>query len=143
MVVIVTPEEIIEGTINPDLIDLYDTPAGKASLAKYENIVASKVRAKINSDQFKKEDGTYEIPDDLKMATISLIDSYYIYAVVNKENSASKKVTEKKIDDFTIRYSDNESAFSYFGIPTDGDILDILKKYMGTRERGYRDVDIR
>jgi hypothetical protein len=113
MVVIVTPEEIIEGSVNPALIDLYDTEAGKATLVKYEKIVASKIRAKINSEQFKDGD-EYIIPDDLKMAAISLIDSYYIYAVVNKENSATKKVTQKKIDDFSITYSDNASAFSYF-----------------------------
>lgn len=113
MVVIVTPEEIIEGTINQDLIDLYDTEAGKANLVKYEKIVASKIRAKVDAEQFKNGD-EYDIPDDLKMAAISLIDGYYIYAVVNKENSASKKVTQKRIDDFSITYSDNESAFTYF-----------------------------
>lgn len=142
MVVIVTPEEIVEATINQELIDLYDTAAGKGNLVKYEKIIASKIWAKVNSEQFRTADG-YDIPDDLKMAAISLLDSYYIYAVVNKQNSGSKKVTEKKIDDFTIRYSDNESAFSYFGIPTDGDILDILKKYMSSKERGFWDINVR
>lgn len=142
MVVIVTPEEIIEGTINQELIDLYDTNAGKAKLVKFEKIVAGRIWAKIDYRQFKNGD-EYEIPEDLKMATISLIDSYYIYADVNKENSASKKVTEKRIDDFTIRYSDKESAFSYFWIPTDGEILDTLKKYMSSKERGFWDINVR
>ena len=83
IVVIVTPAEIIEGTVNPDLIDLYATEAGQAKIVKYEKIVASKIWAKIDSEQFKQDDGTYEIPDDLKMATISLIDSFYSYSVAS------------------------------------------------------------
>ena len=81
VVVIVTPAEILEGTVNPDLIDLGSTEAGLLQIAKYEKIVANKVRAKINSEQFKQEDGTYDIPEDLKLATISLIDSFYSYSV--------------------------------------------------------------
>lgn len=81
VVVIVTPAEILEGTVNPDLIDLGSTEAGLLQIAKYEKIVASKVRAKINSEQFKQEDGSYDIPEDLKLATISLIDSFYSYSV--------------------------------------------------------------
>lgn len=143
MVVIVTPEEIAEGTVNQDLIELNETEAGKAKLTKYEKIVASKIWAKVDAEQFKKEDGTYEIPDDLKIAAISLIDSFYTYSVVQGINNGSKKVVERRIDDFSEVYSDSASAFSYFDIPTDGYILDILKKYMWVTEWGYWYVDVR
>ena len=143
MVVIVTPEEIAEGTVNQELIDLSETEAGKAKLVKYEKIVASKIWAKVDAEQFKNEDGTYTIPEDLKQAAISLIDSFYTYAVVQGMNNWSNKVKQRKIDDFSETYSDTISAFTYFGIPTDGDILDILKKYMGSLEWGYWDVNIR
>ena len=142
VVVIVTPAEILEGTVNPDLIDLGSTEAGLLQIAKYEKIVASKVRAKINSEQFKKEDGTYDIPEDLKLATISLIDSFYSYSVQWGANNGTKKVTSVKIDDFSENYSENASAFMYFGIPTDGDILDILKKYMEAREWGFWEINL-
>ena len=52
MVVIVTPSEIAEGTVNPELIELYDTQAGQVQLAKYEKIVANKIWAKIDAEQF-------------------------------------------------------------------------------------------
>lgn len=143
MVVIVTPEEIAEGTVNQELIDLSETEAGKAKLVKYEKIVATKIWAKVDAEQFKNDDGTYTIPEDLKQAAISLIDSFYSYSVVQGQNAGTKKVTQRKIDDFSETYSDNASAFTYFGIPTDGDILDILKKYMGSLEWGYWDVNIR
>ena len=143
MVVIVTPSEIAEGTVNPELIELYDTQAGQVQLAKYEKIVANKIWAKIDAEQFNDWNGNYIIPEDLKMATISLIDSFYSYAVVQGLNAGTKKVTKRQIDDFSETYSDTAAAFMYFGIPTDGDILDILKKYMNKEERGFWNVDIR
>jgi hypothetical protein len=100
MVVIVTPEEIAEATINQDLIDLADTESGKATLEKYEKIVANKIRAKIDAEQFKNGD-TYDIPEDLKIAAVSLIDNFYTYAIVEGQSAASKKVTSRKIDDFS------------------------------------------
>ena len=143
MVVIVTPEEIAEGTVNQDLIELNETAQGQAKLVKYEKIVAAKIWAKVDAEQFKKDDGTYEIPEDLKIAAISLIDSFYTYSVVQGMNNGSRKVTQRKIDDFSETYSDTTSAFTYFDIPTDGYILDILKKYMGSTEWGYWYVNIR
>lgn len=143
MVVIVTPEEIAEGTVNQDLIELSETEAGKVTLAKYEKIVASKIWAKVDAEQFNDGNDNYVIPEDLKIAAISLIDSFYTYAVVQWLNNGSNKVKQRKIDDFTETYSDNTNAFSYFDIPTDGYILDILKKYMGITEWGYWYVDVR
>ena len=142
MVVIVTPEEIAEATINQDLIDLADTESGKATLEKYERIVANKIRAKIDAEQFKNGD-TYDIPQDLKIAAVSLIDNFYTYAIVEWQSAATKKVTQRKIDDFSETFSDSVSPFSYFGIPTDWDILDILKKYMHQEEWGFWNVNIR
>ena len=142
MVVIVTPEEIAEATINQDLIDLADTESGKATLEKYEKIVANKIRAKIDAEQFKNGD-TYDIPEDLKIAAVSLIDNFYTYAIVEGQSAASKKVTSRKIDDFSETFSESTSPFTYFWIPTDGDILDILKKYMHQEEWGFWNVNIR
>lgn len=142
MVVIVTPEEIAEATINQDLIDLADTESGKATLEKYERIVANKIRAKIDAEQFKNGN-TYDIPQDLKIAAVSLIDNFYTYAIVEWQSAATKKVTQRKIDDFSETFSDSVSPFSYFGIPTDWDILDILKKYMHQEEWGFWNVNIR
>ena len=82
MVVIVTPEEIAEGTVNQDLIDLSETDAGQLTLAKYEKIVAAKIWAKVDAEQFNDGNDNYIIPEDLKIAAISLIDSFYTYAVV-------------------------------------------------------------
>ena len=143
MVVIVTPEEIAEGTVNQDLIDLSETDAGQLTLAKYEKIVAAKIWAKVDAEQFNDGNDNYIIPEDLKIAAISLIDSFYTYAVVQWYNNGSNKVKQRKIDDFSETFSDTTSAFSYFDIPTDGFVLDILKKYMGSTEWGYWDVDIR
>ena len=138
---IITPQELIEWSINQDLIDLTYEEMGK-----YINIVSARIWAKIDEDQFKKEDGTYEYPADLKLATISLVDSYYAYAVQLGMSSATGRRTSRseKIDDYQITeaYDVSSSAFSFYGIPTDLEILDILKKYMSADSYGFRDIDL-
>lgn len=141
-VVIVTPAEIAAKTVNQGLLDLYSTEQWQAQMVKYESIVADKIWSRIDAEQFKDGEN-YVIPEDLKIATISLIENFYTYAVVEKQNNATKKVTSRKIDDFSETYSENQSWFSYFGIPTDAETVDILNKYMGVYGKGFRAVHVR
>lgn len=138
---IITAEELKEWSINQDLIDLT-----YAEMEKYINIVSAKIWSKIDEDQFKNEDGTYEYPADLKLATISLVDSYYAYAVQLKLSSATGRRTSRseKIDDYQIteNFDTTTSAFSFYWIPTDLDILDILKKYMDSDQYGFRNINL-
>lgn len=137
---IITPAELREWSINQDLIEEKDTV-----LTKYINIVSARIWTKIDEEQFKNSDGTYTYPEDLKIATISLVDNYYAYFVQLKQSEAKGKRTEytEKIDDYTITEKfETTSAFSFFWIPTDLQILDILKKYMATEEYWFWNIDL-
>lgn len=136
---IITAEELREWSINQDLIDCSDE-----ILEKYIKIVSAKIRAKIDEEQFNV-DGEYEYPWDLKIATISLVDNYYVYSVQLKQSAVTGKRTSytEKIDDYSISESyDNSSAFSFYWIPVDMDILDILKKYMESDQFGFWNVNL-
>lgn len=136
---IITAEELREWSINQDLIDCSDEV-----LEKYIRIVSAKIRAKIDEEQFNN-DGEYEYPWDLKIATISLVDNYYVYFVQLKQTAVKGKRTSysEKIDDYLIAEEyDTSSAFSFYGIPADMDILDILKKYMESDQFGFWNVNL-
>ena len=137
---IITPAELREWSINQDLIEEKDTV-----LTKYINIVSARIWTKIDEEQFKNSDGTYTYPEDLKIATISLVDNYYAYFVQLKQSEAKGKRSSysEKIDDYQITEAyDTTSAFSFFWIPTDLQILDILKKYMATEEYWFWNIDL-
>lgn len=136
---IITAEELREWSINQELIDLPDNV-----INKYINIVSAKIRAKIDEEQFNN-DGVYEYPWDLKLAVISLVDNYFSYFVQLKQSAVTGKRTSytEKIDDYSISESyDNTSAFSFYGIPADMDILDILKKYMDSDQYGFWNINL-
>ena len=128
LVPIVSLSEVRELSNNSELIALDDT-----TLQKYVNQVTVKVRSKIDKDQFLEED-SYDIPDDLKIATVALVDSYYVYTIVWKQTVSTWKKTSytEKIDDYSISesYSETTSAFDYFWIPIDQYSLMILMAYM-------------
>ena len=137
---IITVDELREGSINQDLIEEWDN-----KLTKYINIVCAKIRTKIDEEQFKIEEGTYIYPEDLKIATISLVDNYYAYFVQLKQTEATGRRTSytEKIDDYSISETfESTSAFSFFWIPTDLQILDILKKYMESEEYWFWNIDL-
>ena len=136
---IITPAELREWSINQELIECDDT-----TLSKYIKIVSAKIRTKIDEEQFNN-DGEYEYPWDLKIATITLVDNYFAYFVQLKQSAVTGKRTgyTEKIDDYSIREEyDTSSAFSFYGIPADMDILDILKKYMETDQYGFWNVNL-
>ena len=136
---IITPAELREWSINQELIECDDT-----TLSKYIKIVSAKIRTKIDEEQFNN-DGEYEYPWDLKIATITLVDNYFAYFVQLKQSAVTGKRTgyTEKIDDYSIREEyDTSSAFSFYGIPADMDILDILKKYMETDQFGFWNVNL-
>ena len=137
---IITAEELREWSINQDLIDLADN-----QIDRYINIVCAKIRSKIDGEQFKNEEGVYVYPEDLKLATINLVDNFYAYFVQLKQTEAMGKRTSytEKIDDYSISESfETTSAFSFFGIPTDLEILKILEKYMDSDQYGFWNINL-
>lgn len=137
---IITAEELREWSINQDLIDLADN-----QIDRYINIVCAKIRSKIDREQFKNEEGVYVYPEDLKLATINLVDNFYAYFVQLKQTEAMGKRTSytEKIDDYSISESfETTSAFSFFGIPTDLEILKILEKYMDSDQYGFWNINL-
>lgn len=128
---IVSVDELAEATTNKELEALCFSEAN--TVKKYINQVTAKVRAKIDKEQFKVWE-SYDIPDDLKLATVWLIDSFYVYSVKNWQSVATWKRTSysETIDDYKISetYSETTSAFDYFWIPIDQYSLTILMSYM-------------
>lgn len=124
---IISVEDMRDWSINQALIDKSDK-----DIEKYIKIVSGKIRTVIDEEQFNN-DGEYEYPQDLQLATISLVDNYFTYFVQLKQSAVTGKRTSytEKIDDYSISESyDNSSAFSFFGIPLDKQTLDVLNRYM-------------
>ena len=139
---IVTVQDLQEWTVLNEVKTLCtENPSEAERLIK---IISAKIWMKIDQEIFKFWD-TYEIPADLKMACISLIDSFYNWNVKggNASWSSTRTAYTEKIDDYSISetYSEN-NVFTFYGIPTDGDVLDILKKYMSNESRGLWNVFI-
>lgn len=139
---IVTVQEIKERTTIQELATLCDEKP--ETVNKYIKIISAKIRTKIDQEIFKVGEN-YEIPSDLKMACISLIDSFYNRTIKAGNTGGKMQRTSytEKIDDYSISetYSEN-NVFSFYGIPTDGDVLDILKKYMSNESRGLWNINL-
>lgn len=129
---IVSLQEVSELTSSKEIEELCSSNPSKVQ--KIINQITVKVRAKIDKEQFL-ENSSYNIPEDLKIATVCLIDSFYVYSVKEWQSIASWRRTSYKetIDDYSISetYSDSSrSAFDYFWIPIDQYSLTILMSYM-------------
>ena len=139
---IVTVQDVKDRTVNQELAGLCDTEP--ETVTKYIKHISAKIWSKIDQEIFRVWEN-YEIPSDLKMACISLIDSFYNYTIVGGNMNGTNKRTSytEKIDDYSISetFSEN-SAFTFYGIPTDWDVLDILKRYMRSESRGLWNVNI-
>lgn len=98
---IVSVEEIAQGTINDELYQLCTNDAEKVK--KYENYVAKKLWTIVDKEQFLAED----YPEDFKEATISLIQNLFIFTIAGKNSVATGRKTSKseKIDDYSISES--------------------------------------
>lgn len=129
---IVSLKEVEAFTWNDEIEEMCSSNPSKVQ--KIINQITAKIWAKINKDQFL-DNGVYYIPDDLKIATVWLIDSFYVYTVKNWQSVATWKKTSYKetIDDYSVSetYStESKSAFDYFWIPIDQYSLIILMSYM-------------
>lgn len=123
---IITVEEMQEATTVEDL-ETYD----EAKLQKMINQITSKVWTVIDKEQFVE----VWIPEDLKNAVATLVDSFYVYNKVNNQSVAKWKRTSysEKVDDYQITesFSDNVSTtFEFFWIPVDKLTLMVLMSYM-------------
>ena len=138
---IMTVAELEDLTLNEELISICQSNQYLAS--KIINAVSIRIRNKIDKEIFYSEESdSYEIPDDLKYACASLCESYYIYAVKEKGNVASKKVLSEKIDDYSITYSDSQTAYTFFGIPTDSDIIAVIEAYCWITGKWYWNIHL-
>lgn len=138
---IMTVTELEDLTLNDELLEYCQNQPFNAS--KIINAVSMKIRSKIDKEIFYDEstDG-YIIPDDLKYACSQLCESLYIYGVKEKNNVASKKVLSERIDDYSITYSDSQSAYTFFWIPTDSDIIAVIEAYCGISGKWYWNIHL-
>lgn len=123
---IVSVEEIAQGTINDELYQLCTNDAEKVK--KYENYVAKKLWTIVDKEQFLAED----YPEDFKEATISLIQNLFIFTIAGKNSVATGRKTSKseKIDDYSISESyEHYSPYTLFGIPVDKETMEIIARY--------------
>lgn len=139
---ILTVDEVEEWTRNSDLEALCSE--NPALVAKYIKKLSGDIRTQIDIEQFKKGDD-YEFPTVLKLATIRLLDSFYVYSVVNKQSVATaKKISySEKIDDYSITewYSDTSSSATWLWLPIDDESLITFLSFK--KETGFWQVSIR
>ena len=137
---VMTATELEELTLNDELIELCQSQPYNAS--KIINQVSIRLWNKIDKEIFLNEDtNEYEIPEDLKRACASLCESLFI-CDKEKNTVANKKVMSEKIDDYSITYSDSTSAYTFFGIPTDSDIIAVIEAYCWITGKWYRYINL-
>lgn len=138
---VMTVTELEELTLNDELISICQSQQYEAS--KIINQVSIRLRNKIDKEIFyNKETEEYDIPEDLKLAWASLCESVYTYSVKEKNNNATSKKLSERIDDYSITYSDSTSAYTFFGIPTDSDVIAIIEAYSWTTGKGYWNIHL-
>lgn len=133
---IITVAELQDLTMNEDLLSICTNKPTDAT--KIINQVSIRLWGKIDKEIFYDEaNETYVFPDDLKLACASLCECYYTYFIKEKNNQASSKLTSEKIDDYSYTYASSESAYSFFGIPTDSNVIAVIEAYTGIVGKGY------
>ena len=138
---VMTVPELEDLTMNDELINICQTQPFNAS--KIINQVSIRLWNKIDKDIFYNEaTDEYEIPEDLKYACASLCESYYTYSIKEGNNNATSRKVSERIDDYSITYSDSQSAYTFFWIPTDSDIIAIIEAYSWIIWKWYRYVNL-
>lgn len=137
---IVSIEEIAQGTINEELYQLCKNDTEKVT--RYENYIAKKLWTIIDKEQFP--DGEY--PEDLKEACVSLIQNLFIFSIKGGNSVATGRKTSRseKIDDYSIAENyEHYSPYTFFGIPVDKETMEILARYQAPDyQYGNRAVDL-
>lgn len=138
---VMTVAELEEITLNQELLEYCYSQSYNAT--KIINQVSVRIRNKIDKEIFYDEaTEQYIIPDDLKYACSSLCESYFTYAVKEWNNSATSRKLSERIDDYSITYSDSTSAYTFFGIPTDSDIIAIIEAYCWITGKWYWNINL-
>lgn len=138
---IITVAELQDLTMNEDLLKYCSEHSEEA--LKMIKQVSLRVFSKIDKEIFYVEDeNTYEFPEDLKLAVSSLCESYYTFWVVDKNNNATKKVVSERIDDYSYTYSDSQYAYTFFGIPTDSNVIAVIEAYSWLIGKWYRTIHL-
>lgn len=138
---VITVAELEDLTLNQSLIEICQTQPYTAS--KIINQVSIKIRNRVNQEIFYDDSSdTYLIPTDLKLACASLCENFYVYAIKEWNSSATWRKISERIDDYSITYSDSGSAYTFFGIPTDSDIIAIIEAYSWIIGKWYWNINL-
>lgn len=136
-----TVQELEDLTLSEELVNLCQTkPHDTAKIIKH---VSAKIRNRIDKEIFYDE-GTdsYIIPEDLKVACASLCESVYTYSVKEWQNNATSRKVSERIDDYSITYSDSQSAYTFFWIPTDSDVIALIEAYSWISGKWYWNIHL-
>lgn len=130
---ILTVQEVKEWTANSELERLCEEKPNQ--IEKYVKSLSWMIWTQIDKEQFKGKDDIYDIPDDLKQATINLLDIYYDYSVVNRFHITGRRTNySEKIDDYQITewYSEYEGSnwLKWFWLPISNELYAIFQRYM-------------
>lgn len=136
-----TVQELENLTLNDELLTLCQTKP--YDTAKIILQVSGKIRSRIDKEIFYDEetDG-YIIPDDLKIACASLCESVFTYSVKEWYNNATSRKVSERIDDYSITYSDSKSAYTFYWIPTDSDVIAIIEAYSWITGRWFWKINL-
>ena len=138
---VITVSELEDLTMNDELITICQSQPANAS--KIINQVSIRLWNKIDKEIFYDEErGMYRIPEDLKYACANLCESFYTYSIKEWNNNGTSRKVSERIDDYSITYSDSSSAYTFFGVPTDSDIIAIIEAYSWVTGKGYRNVNL-
>jgi hypothetical protein len=129
---IIDIEYVMDIGLDDDLYNLCQNEPAKVE--KYIKNIDMMIFSYIDREQFKKADGTYEYPSDLKFFAERLLESLYIYQIKGGNSLAGGNITAKSesISDYSTSESrsfENKNALSLFGIPIYEQLYHIIQKY--------------
>lgn len=136
---IVSPSEVRDMSANSSLIWLSDN-----EITAIVKKVCWKIWSKVDVEQFfDKDTKTYTFPDDLKIATIDLIDNYYSLQESSDSTVKTTTLRRERIDDYEIEESFTSStAYTFFWIPVNADTLNIILKYWDDESWWVWNIDL-
>ena len=128
---IITVDDVREFSSNEKLVNLCVSESSKVS--NYIKQLTAKIRTQIDKEQFKEWE-SYNIPNDLKLATVNLLDSFYSYSIVGRQNvgTGTRTSYSEKVDDYSITesYSQGSNALSWLWLPIDNETMLVFMSYM-------------
>lgn len=129
---VIKVSDVIKYGLDDSLYQLCQSESSKVE--RYIAIIDGYIFSYIDRDQFEIGEEEWEYPEDLKIFAVRFLENMYIFQIQGGNSVAWGILTEKteKFDDYSgteKRDYSRANALSFFGVPIDKELMDILDRY--------------